>query len=639
MKYRKELDGLRAVALLPVMFFHAGYTQVSGGYVGVDVFFVISGYLITSIILAEKTAGTFSLVGFYERRVRRILPALFFVILACLPFAWLWLLPDELKDFSKSLVRVLLFLSNVYFSKDTGYFAVAAEEKPLLHTWSLAVEEQYYLFFPLLILMLWRFGRKRLLTVLALLALVSLIYAEFQSGINPEKLFFSTLGRIWELLIGSFLAFYFASKTNMEFPDSLRQAGSSLGLALILFAVFYLDKITPFPSMYALLPTIGAALIILFATPQTLVGKLLATRLLVGIGLVSYSAYLWHQPLLAFVRLNSLSAPNDLLLLSLIGGTFVLATLTWRYIEQPFRNKDKFNRKSIFWLSALAGSLLMTAGVTGEINKGFPGRYSDRFSKTQMERNQLAKERFQQIRAGECQFNTRGLHQDLDEFIKHWDCERDPDFPNLLKVPYIVVGDSHSADIVVAFKQNGYLPLQMGGAGCSLVPRLMPNYCVRLFDRLKQAVSAKPDYTHIILVNHLSRKELSEAAIKEMVSYWSSFGKRLIFFTAMPEYTNYKRLLFSGADGKPEFRTAMLPERPEVTDYLALNNVSIINTRRIFCSLADHCGYRDAEGHLLLTDGHHLSKRGAQLFGMKLIESGQLPNFIGAKAGSPSLIR
>ena len=160
MHYRREIDGLRAVAVVPVILFHAGFTIFSGGFVGVDIFFVISGYLITSIILAECRDGRFSIIRFYERRARRILPALTVVVLACIPFAWMWMLPDQLRDFSQSIVAVALFASNILFWRQSGYFDPVAEEKPLLHTWSLAVEEQYYMLFPLFVFLMWRFGRR-----------------------------------------------------------------------------------------------------------------------------------------------------------------------------------------------------------------------------------------------------------------------------------------------------------------------------------------------------------------------------------------------------------------------------------------------------------------------------------------------
>lgn len=174
MKYRPEIDGLRAIAILPVIFFHAGFDGFSGGYIGVDIFYVISGYLITSLILSEKDSGTFKLANFYERRARRILPALFFVMAICMPFAWALLLPQDLKAFSESIVAVVTFVSNIFFWRTTGYFEQASELKPLLHTWSLSVEEQFYLFFPLIILTLWRFGKQKIIFTLASIFFASL---------------------------------------------------------------------------------------------------------------------------------------------------------------------------------------------------------------------------------------------------------------------------------------------------------------------------------------------------------------------------------------------------------------------------------------------------------------------------------
>jgi peptidoglycan/LPS O-acetylase OafA/YrhL len=209
MNYRKEIDGLRALAVIPVILFHAGFTTFSGGFVGVDVFFVISGFLITSIILKEIEAGTFSILNFYERRARRILPELFLVMLVCLPFAWLWLLPDDIRDFSKSVVKLTEFISNIYFYKQTGYFDTANELKPLLHTWSLAVEEQYYLFFPLLLLITWRFGKLFVFVTLTLILLSSLFYAQYIVYSEPSAAFYLLPSRFWELLVGALVAFYF----------------------------------------------------------------------------------------------------------------------------------------------------------------------------------------------------------------------------------------------------------------------------------------------------------------------------------------------------------------------------------------------------------------------------------------------
>ena len=367
MKYRREIDGLRALAVLPVILFHAGFQTFSGGFVGVDVFFVISGYLITSIILTEKQQGTFTLLGFYERRARRILPALFVVMFACLPFAWLWMLPSDIKDFSKSLVAVSTFASNILFWRESGYFNTAAELKPLLHTWSLAVEEQYYVLFPIFLLITWRLGKRWIVSIFVVVAVISLAVAHWGSFYQPQATFYLLPTRGWELLIGVIIAFYLFAKTDIEtttekFDKSVSQLGSLIGLLLIACAIFAFDKNTPFPSAYALMPTIGTAFIILFATPQTLVGKFLGSKLLVGVGLISYSAYLWHQPLFAFARHSSISKPSPTLLLSLSIIALTLAYISWKYIEMPFRNRDFLKRPFLFsLLFALATYLLESA--------------------------------------------------------------------------------------------------------------------------------------------------------------------------------------------------------------------------------------------------------------------------------------
>lgn len=226
MDYRREIDGLRALAVLPVILFHAGFRTFSGGFVGVDVFFVISGYLITTIILAELEQGKFSIINFYERRARRILPALFLVMFACLPFAWLWLLPQDMDSFSQSLIAVSVFASNILFWKTSGYFDTAAELKPLLHTWSLAVEEQYYLFFPLFLMLAWRLSRRWILPLLGVSFVASLTAAQWNSAAKPMAAFFLLPTRGWELLIGAFVAFFFSKYSNKSFSNDARDRKS-----------------------------------------------------------------------------------------------------------------------------------------------------------------------------------------------------------------------------------------------------------------------------------------------------------------------------------------------------------------------------------------------------------------------------
>lgn len=377
MQYRKEIDGLRAVAVIPVIFFHAALGPFRGGFVGVDIFFVISGYLITTILVSNLKEGRYSIVNFYERRIRRILPALFLVLLACLPFAFLWLLPRELKDFSQSLAAVTLFASNILFWRESGYFDSASELKPLLHTWSLAVEEQYYLLFPLFLAFLWKRFRSHIELTLLSILILSIAASQWAKNYYPTANFYLLPTRGWELLVGSLTAFALIKDRRLISNRHAVETLAALGLTLIGVAVFSFNEQTPTPSIITLIPTLGTALVILFARHETLTGKVLGYRPLVTIGLVSYSAYLWHQPLLAFARLRSLTPPSDSLVFSLVIACFCLAFLSWRFVEQPFRIFGRFSTQSIF-IFALSGIVLfLILGVIGHKTNGVFGRTFD----------------------------------------------------------------------------------------------------------------------------------------------------------------------------------------------------------------------------------------------------------------------
>jgi len=373
-KYRPEIDGLRALAVVPVILFHAGFHSFSGGFVGVDVFFVISGYLITSIILAELEDGRFSIVNFYERRARRILPVLFFVMAACFPFAWFYLMPVDMKDFIQSLLAVSTFSSNILFWLESDYFDTAAELKPLLHTWSLAVEEQYYIFFPLFLMFTWRMGKAWVLATLVLIFLVSLGMGQWGAYHSPTAAFYLLPTRGWELLIGVFAAFYFNRQVPVLTNVWLNNLLSLAGLSLIGFSIFAFDETVPFPGVFALVPTVGTLLIILFAQQGTLVNRMLSLKLFVGIGLISYSAYLWHQPIFAFVKYTSFTEPSAELMISLCMGIGLLAYLSWRFVEKPFRNKSVYSRQFIFTSSAVVTmAFISTAGILN-LSDGFKSR-------------------------------------------------------------------------------------------------------------------------------------------------------------------------------------------------------------------------------------------------------------------------
>jgi hypothetical protein len=381
--YRREIDGLRALAVVAVILFHAGFDRFSGGFVGVDIFFVISGYLITSIILKQKALGKFSLVDFYERRARRILPALFLIMLVSIPFAYLWLMPSYMKDFSKSLVAISAIASNILFLLESNYFDTASELKPLLHTWTLAVEAQFYFLFPLLLLIMWRFANKLTVVSLVVITVLSFALAQWGAYNRPEATFFLLPSRGWEIAIGVLIAFYLEQYPKLQIKSCFQEIGGLIGLTLILYAIFTYSKKIPFPSVYTLAPTLGTALILIFATPSTLVGRLLSTRVFVGVGLVSYSAYLWHYTIFVFVRVifGKIKVIDYILLIAL---TFLIAYLTYRYVELPLKKKLNLF-KNFFLTSLLFLCLFISFGLYGYFTNGIEKRLNANdlaFSKT-----------------------------------------------------------------------------------------------------------------------------------------------------------------------------------------------------------------------------------------------------------------
>lgn len=446
MKYRPEIDGLRTVAVIPVILFHAGATIFSGGFIGVDVFFVISGYLITTILINELEEGRYSIINFYERRARRILPALFFVMLCTLPFAWAWMLPSQMKDYAQSLWAVSLFGSNILFWKTSGYFAAAADEKPFLHTWSLAVEEQYYVVFPIFLFLVWRYGRNRVFWMITILAAGSLLISEWGWRNEPKANFFLFPTRAWELFAGSIAAFII--KTN---GIRSNQILSAVGLLAILYSIFFYTEATPFPSVYALVPVVGSVLIVLYATNETIAGRILATRPFVAIGLISYSAYLWHQPLFAFARIRMTDAPSMSLMLLLSVLALVLAAFSWKYVEQPFRLKAVTSRRLIFSGSIVGIAFFVALGLTGNaLNPQFeqywlakqPENVRDTYvvlSRANPELSNWGADEFGNQDLAECRFNARNPTPEVQDRLLACAEKYGPGV--------LILGDSHAMDL------------------------------------------------------------------------------------------------------------------------------------------------------------------------------------------------
>ena len=376
MQYRADIDGLRSLAIVPIVLFHAGFSLFSGGFVGVDIFFVISGYLITSIIAKEIRGGQFDLWRFYERRIRRIFPALIVMLLFSGVAGWLLLFPLDLQAFGQSMVASTGFVANISFWLQSGYFDTASDLKPLLHTWSLAVEEQFYLFFPLVLLVTIRASRdpRRIVWILLLL---SFALSLFGVSRNPDATFYLIPTRAWELLIGSVLAL---DAVPIVKNHTAREMLAGLGLGLILVPVFAYSSQTPFPGLSALWPCLGTALIIRSGgaqLPPTRVARLLMLRGVVLIGLMSYSLYLWHWPIMVFSHHWLLEKPDSTGKILLVAASVLAAFASWLLVEKPARHHaGGLSRNHVFGLAGAAA--LLCIGIGGVFwHNGFVSRYPD----------------------------------------------------------------------------------------------------------------------------------------------------------------------------------------------------------------------------------------------------------------------
>ncbi|MEM9048165.1 MAG: acyltransferase family protein [Pseudomonadota bacterium] len=369
--YRPDIDGLRALAVLPVVLFHAKVPGFQGGFVGVDIFFVISGFLITAILIEDLRAGRFSLLRFYERRVRRILPALLLVAAVTTLTAIAFLVPPDLSDFARSLAGTLLFYANFVFAADVGYFDAPAETKPLLHSWSLAIEEQFYIVFPLLLWLLHRRVRSPFWP-LAGLAALSFTAAVYATAEDAPRAFFMPHLRAWELLAGALIAL----APWRAWPRKLAEPAGWAGLALLVAPVFLYSAETRFPGLAALPPVLGTALLIQAGRTAGLsAARFLAVPPLVGLGLISYALYLWHWPVLVFSQYAAIGPLAPAQTAGLLALSLFLAFASWRWIERPFRRPDRIARRPLFGMAGLVAlALLAVAGVL-DLTRGLPQRF------------------------------------------------------------------------------------------------------------------------------------------------------------------------------------------------------------------------------------------------------------------------
>lgn len=374
LSYRTEIDGLRAVAVAAVVLYHAGIKALPGGFVGVDIFFVISGYLISGIIFNDLEQARFSLARFYERRIRRIQPALIAMVLVVMVGYAAIYVPIDYKSLAQSVGATATFSSNIYFFVKSGYFDPASETKPLLHTWSLAVEEQYYLLFPLLVALLWKYGRRRINLVLGALTVLSFALSVWQARVAPNAAFYLPFDRFWELLIGALLAHGAAAPVRKGWPA---EGLSALGLLLIIAALVLLSPGMVFPGETALLPCVGAALVLHAGRDSRCAAAVLGNPLMVFIGKISYSIYLWHWPLYVAIRYLSFRALTPAETALYLAACVLAGWASWRFVEQPFRHHTdrSMTRRSLFGATAVMTAAGVAFAVMVQLGVGLPWRF------------------------------------------------------------------------------------------------------------------------------------------------------------------------------------------------------------------------------------------------------------------------
>ena len=572
LKYRKEIDGLRAFAVLPVILAHAKFEFFGGGYIGVDIFFVISGFLISSIIYSEVREGRFSIVRFYERRARRIIPALILIILVSLVPAHFLMLPDPYENFGQSIVATLLFSNNILLTLTSGYWEIASDFKPLLHTWSLGVEEQFYIFYPLIVMLVLKFSRRAFPSLLLIGVLISLSLSIWLTPRYPNASFYLLHTRAWELLLGALAAHYLSQHKPAE-----DEALSLLGFAAIIVSVIGFPENIPYPYFYAVLPCVGTALILIYGRSGTMVARLLSWKIFVGIGLVSYSAYLWHQPVFAFARTVSIKEPPASLYGVLSGVTMVLAYLSWRYVEQPFRNRSTLSRGQILFFSATSSAMLVCVGFSIYCFNGLPDRIPG---------IGLDQERY-------IAYNERVFQYKKDTFSG----------PQPHKL--LILGNSTGRDFVNIILESGLF------SNYDIVYRDDIDMCGPFSGKAHLNLIEQADAI-VEAANWTYRSNCAHMAVDDPCLA----GKALAFIGPKHFGYNLDAYMHTPVAERPKVRATLLPDTREANEqFRNLVSASIyVDLLGMFDHRYGGIPVFDEDGHILSADRVHLTRAGAKFF-------------------------
>lgn len=564
-RYRPEIDGIRALAILSVLLFHAFPEWIHGGFIGVDIFFVISGYLISTIIFRNLQNNSFSFLDFYIRRIRRIFPALVFVLLVSTLFGWFSLLPNEYAEFGKHLVGGAGFISNIILWGESGYFDRLSNAKPLLHLWSLGIEEQFYIFWPLILFVAWKRGINLLFVVLGLLT-ISFLLSIWDSSHNAIAAFYSPQTRFWELLIGAVLAFL--SISQPRFITSLNHSDRNFlafcGLALIGLGLAFIKKGAGFPGWWALLPTFGTSLILVAGQDAYLNKRVFSNKILVWVGCISFPLYLWHWPILSFMWVINDGLPSVLVRTIGIFLSFALATFTYKFIEHPFRFGLYSKSKALVLVSLMI--VVGLAGIAIYKNSGFPERTSVQEA---LEKRKLLTHDVSSHNKENCSATEAYPYAKLN---KDFFCMESSSGSALISSA--IIGDSHAYPMYFGFydylvKHKNERLLLLGAPGC---PPLFDvesfesgerDLCGTLMNSILHRVANDASIKTVILVNRVplyitqvgvgetdlhnrvfrrifaknpeSNADAYKLALKSTVRYLIERGKNIVFVFPPPE--------------------------------------------------------------------------------------------------------
>ena len=543
-KYRPDIDGLRAIAVLSVVIYHAFPNALKAGFMGVDIFFVISGYLISSIIFENLDRGSFSFGQFYGRRIKRIFPALTLVLLSCLIFSWFGLLGDEFKQLGKHMAAGAGFVSNFFLWQESGYFNNAAETKPLLHLWSLAIEEQFYIFWPLIVWVTWK--RKTLFLIVFIgLIVASLAYNVHLVRLDPTATFFSPATRIWELLAGVLLAYMRVRPTAWQPSQRQLQIASTLGVLLLAIGFYRIERGRPYPGTWALLPILGSFCLI-FAGPTAWFNRfVLSNRLLVWIGLISFPLYLWHWPILSLIRIVESGAPEPYFRNIALVLSVLLAWATYYFVEKPIRSDGRSSLKIVVLSACVAA--LGVAGFAIFQSNGLPTRAAAQINGVNTWDNLTF--------ATPCKFITNGPNHD--------DWCNIGNAPNKLPTT-VLIGDSvgnNFAPMLQSYSEqtgnSAFVFRQFGRGFCHGFADIGYENCQELIKETQSYIEKTPSIDTVILAanwplyfNGFDRigstpvsSQQFKAAFEKNVAYYQGLGKRVIVFLAPPVGANPRACL------------------------------------------------------------------------------------------------